>query len=132
MYRRAANVWVPVWVFHEPYYRSMAFRLSVLGGAAAVPASNTTTVIVVGERVDASGLSFKEVVSDRTYDSYAAAVAALKTQPANARAMVVGLDPWRTAFPIEGLTRLRELHAARTPQQQPGESPWVRIFEVTR
>ena len=29
--------WTPVWVFHEPYYRSMAYRLAVLGGAAATP-----------------------------------------------------------------------------------------------
>ena len=54
-YRRQNRRWIPAWVFHEPYYRSMTFRLMVLGGAAAVP-RGTTTVIVVADRVDEGGI----------------------------------------------------------------------------
>jgi dolichyl-diphosphooligosaccharide--protein glycosyltransferase len=130
MYRRVADAWVPVWVFYEPYYRSMAYRLSALGGAPAVPPANSATLIVFGERIDTNGLRFKEIVSEATYLSLDAALDAAKRAPANGRAVVVGLDPWRSPFPIEGLTRLREVYTARTPEQRPTESPWVRIFEL--
>jgi dolichyl-diphosphooligosaccharide--protein glycosyltransferase len=131
MYKRVSGAWAPIWVFYEPYYRSMAYRLSVLGGAAGVPAANSATVVVVGERIDNTGLRFKEILSEAMYATYEAAVEAATRPQANGRALVVGLDPWRTPFPIEELTRLREVHAARTPEQNATESPWVRIFEVT-
>jgi hypothetical protein len=129
-YKRVSNAWVPVWLFYEPYYRSMAFRLSVLGGAAAVPLANSATVVVLGERVDDTGLRFKEILSEATFTTYGAAVEAAARPYATGRALVVGLDPWRTPFPLEALARLREVHAARTPVQKVTESPWVRIFEL--
>ncbi len=39
--------WTPVWLFYEPYYRSMAYRLAVLGGRAAIPVDATTVVTLV-------------------------------------------------------------------------------------
>lgn len=130
MYRRAEGGWVPVWVFFEPYYRSMAYRLSVLGGAAASPLPNTTWVIAVEERVDSRGFRFKEILSQTPYATYDAARAAAAQTPRAGRLMVVGLDPWQTAFPLEEMVQLREVYAARTPQQRASESPYVRIFEV--
>jgi dolichyl-phosphooligosaccharide-protein glycotransferase len=132
MYRRVSDTWLPVWVFHEPYYRSMAYRLSVLGGTSSTPTATSATVIAFGERIDNTGMRFKEVVSEAAHPSYESALEAARRPQANGRAIVVGLDPWRSPFPLEPLTRLRELHAARTPEQKPTESPWVRIFEVTR
>jgi dolichyl-diphosphooligosaccharide--protein glycosyltransferase len=131
MYKRVSDAWLPVWVFFEPYYRSMAYRLSVLGGAAGAPAANSATVVVVGERVDHTGLRFREIVSETMYETYDAALEAASRPYANGRALVVGYDPWRTPFPVEALTRLREVHVSRTPEQKPTESPWVRIFEIT-
>ena len=32
-----AEPWQPIWIFREPYYQTMAYRLMVLGGAAAAP-----------------------------------------------------------------------------------------------
>ena len=127
-YRRQNGGWTPAWVFYEPYYQSMTFRLMVLGGAAAVP-RDATTVVVVADRVDESGLHFKEIVSQTTFGSYQEARRAVEAAPPSARALVVGLDPWRSAFPIEALTSLHEVYAARTAEQKPSESPWVRIFE---
>jgi dolichyl-phosphooligosaccharide-protein glycotransferase len=126
LYRREGAGWSPVWVFHEPYYRSMAFRLSVLGGAPAAP-DHESTVITVADRVDANGLQFRELLTERTYSTYAEAQEAAAQHPS---AMVVGLDPWHPAFPVDAMPSLVEVHAARTPEQKPGESPWVRIFEV--
>lgn len=127
VYRRDGGQWVPVWIFHEPYYRSMAFRLSVLGGAAATPA-NSTTVILLADRVDGRGVRFRELVTERTFATFDAARQAVTQSPTGT--FIVGLDPWQAAFPIEGLRWLVPLHESRTLEQKPGEAPWVRIFEV--
>jgi oligosaccharyl transferase (archaeosortase A-associated) len=128
-YKWEGTSWRPVWVFHEPYYRSMTHRLMVMGGRAAVP-NGSTTVLVVVDRTDDSGLRFAEIVSQTSYATYAAAVEAAKTPPPTGRAVIVGLDPWRPAFPVEPLTSLREVHATRTEGQKPNEAPWVRVFEL--
>jgi asparagine N-glycosylation enzyme membrane subunit Stt3 len=127
LYRRQGGGWTPVWTFRERYYRSMAFRLSVLGGAGALPA-NSTSVIVVADRVDARGLHFRELVSEQTYVTYEAAQRALGDRGASAA--IVGLDPWRTAFPIEPLQSIVPIHAVRTAEQRTTEAPWVRVFRV--
>jgi dolichyl-diphosphooligosaccharide--protein glycosyltransferase len=130
VYTRSNDAWTPIWVFHESYYRSMAYRLSVHGGQAAVPA-NATTVISVGERLDSDGVAFRELLAQNTYASFDAALQAATTAaPSATRTMIVGLDPWQTAFPIERLTALTQVHAARTPEQAPAETPWARVFEV--
>jgi asparagine N-glycosylation enzyme membrane subunit Stt3 len=129
LYRSEENTWQAVWVFHEPYYRSMTYRLMVLAGRAGVP-SGSTSVVVVSDRVDTSGMRFSEIVSQTTYETYAAAVEAAKAAPATGRPLIAGLDPWRPAFPVEPLTGLHELHATRTSEQKAEEAPWVRVFEV--
>jgi hypothetical protein len=88
-----------------------------------------TTVIVVADRVDETGLQFKEIVSEATVDLYEDALRRIATAHASERALVVGLDPWRPAFPIRAVTSMHEVYAARTPEQKLTESPWVRIFE---
>lgn len=127
VYRRVRDAWTPVWIFHQPYYESMAFRLSVLGGVAADP-SEASTVMRLVTRVDPAGTTFREIVSQSSHRSYESALRA--TASAGGDTMIVGLDPWRAAFPIPALTRLQEVHAARTPEQRPTETPWVRVFEV--
>jgi dolichyl-diphosphooligosaccharide--protein glycosyltransferase len=127
VYRRQGAEWVPIWIFREPYYRSMAFRLSVLGGAANSSTSGAT-VITVADRIDANGLMFREVVAQETFGSHDQARQA--RDRAGEQAEIVGLDPWRSVFPIEPLRSFVEVHAVRTPDQQPGETPWVRVFQV--
>lgn len=128
-YQWESNAWRTVWAFNEAYYRSMTYRLMVLGGRAAVP-SHSTSVIVVSDKVDRGGMPFGEILSQQTFATYDQAVAAAKAPIATGRALVVGLDAWRPAFPVEALTSLHEVHATRTPEQKPGEAPWVRIFEL--
>jgi dolichyl-diphosphooligosaccharide--protein glycosyltransferase len=124
-YRRDGSEWMPVWIFHEPYYRSMAFRLSVAGGAAVTPV-NTTTVAVFANRVDVNGLRFRELVADEIFSTYEAAQRAVN---ARSDAVIVGLDPWQSAFPLEALQSLVPVYGARTAEQKPTEAPWVRVFE---
>jgi asparagine N-glycosylation enzyme membrane subunit Stt3 len=129
-YRREGNEWIPLWVFHEAYYRSMAYRLAVLGGAAGAPA-NDTTVITVADRVDTGGVQFREVLTQHTYATYEAATLAAAAS-AGSTTMIVGLDPWQPAFPVANLSSLVQRHSVRTPEQAGTEAPWVRIFEVRR
>jgi hypothetical protein len=126
-YRRDRTGWVPVWVFYEAYYQSMAFRLSALGGAGAQP-SNSTAVITLVNRVDNNGSRFREMVAQNIYPTHSAAVAALER--AGSDAVIVGLDPWQTAFPLAPLRSLVPVYEARTPEQETSEAPWVRVFEV--
>jgi hypothetical protein len=106
----------------------MAFRLSVLGGAAATPA-NATSVITVADRVDAGGRRFRELLSERTYATYEAA-SERASMSTGVTTVIVGLDPWQPAFPLEALRSFTQVHESRTPEQKPTEAPWVRIFEV--
>ena len=110
------------------YYRSMVYRLAVLGGTSATPAS-ATSVVTLAEHTDARGFTFREVVSERPFPTYDAALAAAMADPSpNVR--LAGLDPWQAAFPLPELTRMSEVHQVRTAEQKAGESPWVRIFQV--
>ncbi|HXG86973.1 MAG TPA: STT3 domain-containing protein [Vicinamibacterales bacterium] len=126
-YRRDGDRWTPVWVFHEPYYRSMAYRLSVMGAARAVPI-NVTSVLTVADRVDQAGVRFREVLTQQTFATYALAQQAAARL--GATAILVGLDPWQSAFPLDALQRIVPLHGVRTPEQAASEAPWVRIFEA--
>jgi oligosaccharyl transferase (archaeosortase A-associated) len=126
VYRRERNAWIPVWVFYEPYYRSMAYRLSAIGGSRVAPAE--ATVITVASRVDSNGVSFRELVSEETYESYDRAREAVASSATETH--VVGLDPWVSAFPLPELEHLTTVFEARTPEQQPTEAPWVRVFQV--
>jgi dolichyl-diphosphooligosaccharide--protein glycosyltransferase len=127
VYRRENGAWIAVWVFHEPYYRSMAYRLSAIGGSQSTPA-NATTVITVANRVDDSDTRFRELLSERTYASYDEARQAATAS--GTEALVVGLDPWVSAFPLAPIEGVTPVFEARTPEQQPSEAPWVRVFEV--
>lgn len=127
-YQREGRSWVPLWVFHEPYYRSMAFRLTVVGGQAAVP-SGATTVLTVADRTDESGRLFREVLTSTTLPTYEAALRAAAASP-SATTVIVGLDPWRAAFPVEKLTSFVQVHEARTADQAVNEGPWVRVFRL--
>ena len=125
VYRRDDGQWSPVWVFYEPYYRSMAFRLSALGGAGATPTA--TTVLTLATRVDSNGLRFREIVGQQSYATYDEARRAAEGRR---DAVLAGLDPWQSAVPLEPLRSLTTVYTARTPEQQASEAPWLRVFEV--
>lgn len=127
LYRRENNGWAPVWVFHEPYYRSMVYRLSVVGGSQATPA-DATTVITVGNRVDSNGVRFRELLTQQTFVTYDAARQAMGSSASER--LIVGLDPWVSAYPLPPLGSLTQVFDARTAEQQPTEAPWVRVFQV--
>ena len=126
---REGDPWQPIWLFHEPYYQTMVYRLMVAGGGAVVP-SNNTYVVTVRDRTDTAGRQFCEVAGRQLFADAAAATAAAEKSGAVVR--VVGLSPWRPAFPVPPITGLRIAQEFREPGQKPGETPMVRIFEVVR
>jgi hypothetical protein len=129
MYKRDGSAWIPVWVFFEPYYRSMAYRLVVLGGEEVVP-DNATSVLFVTDRADDLGMRFAEIMAQTTYVTYEAALEAARAAPPNMRVVIAGLDPWRPAFALPAIRSLTQVFESHTPEQKPGEAPWVRVFAV--
>lgn len=126
---RELDPWEPIWLFHEPYYQSMVYRLMVAGGQRVVP-QNNTYVVTIRDRVDDTGRQFCEVTGRQRFPSVDAARAAAEKMGAAAR--VVGLSPWEPAFVVPPVTGLRIVQEFRDANQKPGESPMVRIFEVVR
>ena len=122
-----AEPWQPTWIFREAYYQSMAYRLMVLGGAAAVPDRNTY-VVELRDRTDTTGRQFCEVASRAQFATVDQARAAASQRGRGFD--VVGLTPWFPAFPVSAVTGLRSVADFRDPTQKSGESPMVRIFEV--
>ena len=111
----------PLVLFHPDYYRTMAVRLYVYGGQAAVP-NDSTYVITYAERRNADGTIGKEILESRRFKTYDGATAWLDRVGHTGRT-IVGLDPKQTPVPIEPLTRFRLVH------ESPDAPPAVRIFE---
>lgn len=122
------DAWQPTWIFREAYYQTMAYRLMVLGGAAAVP-DNNTYVVELRDRTDTTGRQFCEVVSRVRFATAGEARSAAAQQGRGFH--VVGLTPWFPAFPVAAITGLRQVAEFRDPGQQAAESPMVRVFEIT-
>ena len=129
-YSRAndAEPWQPTWLFREAYYQTMAYRLMVLGGGAVTPANNTY-LVEIRERQDITGRRFCEVASRTPFATADEAREAARSRGANFQ--VVGLTPWLPAFPVEAIAGLKTVAEFKDPTQKAGESPMVRIFEVT-
>jgi dolichyl-phosphooligosaccharide-protein glycotransferase len=111
----------PLTLFHPEYYRTLAVRLYVYGGARATPQDSTYVVTYV-ERAAPDGSRAKEILESRRFKTYEAAAAYLDRSGHSGRT-IVGVDPRQTPVPIEPLTRLRLLHDA------PGTPAALRIFE---
>jgi dolichyl-diphosphooligosaccharide--protein glycosyltransferase len=127
--RTDAEPWQPVWIYREAYYRSMVYRLMVLGGQPAQPVNNTF-VVQLRDRTDATGRTFCELVNRWPYPRPEDAKSTAAQRGAGFEA--VGLTPWQPAFAVAAVEGLKVASEFRDPAQQPDESPMIRIFEVTR
>ncbi len=121
------EAWKPTWLYREAYYQTMAYRLMVLGGAAARAAGNTF-VVSIRQRQDINGGGFCEVVEQRAFASVAEAKANAAQRGAGFEA--VGLSPWQPAFDVAPITGLKVASEFREIGQKPNQTPMVRIFEV--
>lgn len=126
-FARAADTdpWQAAWIFDEAYYQSMVYRLMVLGGKPVTPANNSW-VVQTRDRVDVNGRRFCELVGRTQHATAGEAKQVAAQRGKGFRA--AGLTPWHPAFPVGGVSGLREVAAFRDPAQQANESPMVRIF----
>jgi dolichyl-diphosphooligosaccharide--protein glycosyltransferase len=121
--------WQPQWVFREPYYQSLVYRLMVLGGVPAAP-TNNSWVAKLDTRVDSTGRQFCELSERQRY----ATVEEAKTAAAQKGAgyQVVGMTAWQPAFNVPPVQGLRLVKDFRRPGQAPTEAPFARVFETYR
>jgi dolichyl-diphosphooligosaccharide--protein glycosyltransferase len=127
--KNEVDPWDPVWIYHEPYYQTMAYRLMVAGGQA-VRAVDNTWVVNTRQRVDTSGRSFCEVTNRWQFRSPEDAVRTAAERGPGFEA--VGLTPWQPAFSVAAINGLKVASEFRDPAQKPNESPMIRIYEVAR
>jgi asparagine N-glycosylation enzyme membrane subunit Stt3 len=127
--RTDGEQWQPMWLYREAYYRTMVYRLMVLGGNAS-RAVNNTWVVNTQTRQDVSGRPFCEVINRWQYADPAEAKRTALQRGAGFEA--VGLNPWQPAFSVPAIAGLKQVSEFRDPAQKPNESPMIRIFEVAR
>jgi oligosaccharyl transferase (archaeosortase A-associated) len=126
--RTDVDPWEPVWIYRDAYYQTMAYRLMVLGGAAA-QAANNTYVVRTSRRTDAAGRPFCEIVNRW---QYARPEEARRTAAERGEGFeAVGLTPWQTAFDVTAIGGLKLAAEFRDPNQNANETPMVRIYQVT-
>jgi dolichyl-diphosphooligosaccharide--protein glycosyltransferase len=113
-------------VFYPNYYRTLAARLYVFGGAAA-PA---TPSAIRTQRLVVNGTDTQEIVDRRSFPDAAAATAFLESA-AGAGYRLVGFDPRVSCVAIDALKEFVRVHD--TPQVYvPLGRPEVRVFRVDR
>jgi len=116
----------PVYLFFEDYYRTMAFRLGVLGGEAAAPVQSTDVVSWSIEPVPGFGPA-RVVSALDTFPTYDAATERLR-QLGPGNHAIVGRNPRVSVVPLPPLERFRRVYA--TPSPGAFGQGAVQIFEV--
>jgi len=115
--RDAAGQLSSLTLFHPEYYRTLAVRLYVYGGARAIPQDSTYV-----ERSSPDG-GRRRSFSSRDASRRTRPPSPTWTAPVTAAGRSSAWTPKQTPVPIEPLTRFRLLHEAT------GTPPAVRIFE---
>jgi len=113
---------------YPEYYRSLSIRLYNFDGKAVTPES--TLVISYQERVSNDGKVFKEVTSEKEFDSYEEAEAYLLSQE-SANYRIVSDNPFVSPVPLEALKHYKLIHGSDFGVVVPdaGKVPEVKIFE---
>ena len=113
---------------YPEYYRSLSVRLYNFDGKAVTPES--TLVISYQERVNDDGEVFKEVTSEKEFDSYEEAEAYLLSQK-SANYRIVSDNPFVSPVPLEALKHYKLIHSSDIGVLAPdaGKVPEVKIFE---
>ena len=113
---------------YPEYYRSLSVRLYNFDGEAVTPES--TLVISYQERVSDDGEVFKEVTSEKEFDSYEEAEAYLLSQE-SANYRIVSVNQFVSPVPLEALKHYKLIHSSDIGVAVPdaGKVPEVKIFE---
>lgn len=110
---RQSDHYEPVYLFFEDYYRSMTFRLGVLGGQATGTPTSTAVVSWTMENVPEFGRS-RVISSLEPFQNYDDAARRLR-QLGPGNHAIVGRDPRVSGVPLGALTGLRRVFATPAP-----------------
>jgi asparagine N-glycosylation enzyme membrane subunit Stt3 len=123
---REPNQLRPVYLFFEDYYRSMAFRLGVLGGQAVASVPSAEVVSWTVETVPGFG-PVRVITGLDTFPTHEAATQRLQQLGAGNHA-IVGRSPHTSVVPLPALERFRRVYATSAPGAF--NQGAVQIFEV--
>jgi len=113
---------------YPEYYRSLSVRLYNFDGKAVTPES--TLVISYQERVNDDGEVYKEVTSEKEFDSYEEAEAYLLSQE-SANYRIVSENPFVSPVPLEALKDYKLIYSSSEGVMKSGIGmiPEVKVFE---
>ena len=120
--------------FYPAYYQCISVRLYLFEGKAVTPAAGSCKVIT-WKPVLSEGTEFKVVTQTESFDSYAAAQAAVAARPASGHYAIVSSDPRVSCVPLEALTHftlIRDSTETVTWSRAGDTVPQIRIFEYTK
>lgn len=125
--------YTPAVFFYPAYYQCLSVRLYLFEGRAVTPAPGDCKVITWTRRV-AEGVEYKVVSQTETFNSYAAAQAAIASRAASGKSYsIVGSDPRVSPVPLEELASFSLVHDSAQTVNWTGSAavPYIRIFEYT-
>jgi asparagine N-glycosylation enzyme membrane subunit Stt3 len=129
-----ANYWVPAensqrTYIHTDYYRSLSSRLYNFDGKAVKP--EKTLVIAYELRTTVDGLEYRELLSEKEFNSYEEAEAYIASQKSG-NYRIVGTDPLLSPVPLEELKQYKLVYSSEeTVASNHGPIPAVKVFEFT-
>jgi dolichyl-diphosphooligosaccharide--protein glycosyltransferase len=114
---------------YPTYYQSMATRLYSFNGTAQ--AGLNPLVVQYAVRTTAQG-SYKEVVSQQQFATYAEASAFVSSQTSKDYT-IVGTDPAVSPVPLEALEHYKPVYASenKVAVSSAGQTPEIQVFERT-
>jgi asparagine N-glycosylation enzyme membrane subunit Stt3 len=116
-----------VYLYFPDYYRSIAFRLAVLGGGG-LHEPRDASVVSWSMQTFADGRSYRVVSAMREFSRYSDAVQYLE-QLGPGNHAIVGKDPDISPVPLDPVAGLRRVY--RTPSPGVFQQGSVQIFEVS-
>ena len=116
--------------FYPEYYRSLSVRLYNFDGKAVTP--ENPVVISYQEKVNPEGTPYKEITSEREFDSYEEAEAYLLSQESG-NYRIVSDNPFISPVPLQALKHYKLIYSSHdgVPSPAAGMVPEVKIFEYT-
>jgi dolichyl-diphosphooligosaccharide--protein glycosyltransferase len=132
-YRVNKNRLEPVWLFYPEYYRSLVVRLYNFDGSQVSPKSST--VISYEEKKSPDGQLYRQITSERKFDSYELAQTYISNilSQKTGNYLIVGQDPFTSPVPLPVIEHYKLIYASKGIVVETGKGmvPAIKIFEYT-
>ena len=116
-----------VTVYNQEYYRSLVVRLYNFDGKAVT--ETKPIVLEYVDRVDSTGVAYREVTQIHEYNSYEEAIAFIESQESG-NFDIVGANPLESPIPLEAVEGFELVHASSQlgAVQSGVTTPEVKVF----